>query len=143
MSAPVIQYESSMLTTIAGLQSTPLESLKRSGFLRGRNITPSKQWKGCVTSLHAVMMSVYTKKQVVDGTNAYAVMQSPRASGAEAIVISASWLSRTGEGDGTLNLRGVATVISLAQYLKSQYLNTRNLMPDSRETETPRVFSMG
>ena len=72
------------------------------------------------------MMSVYTKKQVVDGTNAYAVMQSPRASGAEAIIISASWLSRTGEGDGTLNLRGVATVISLAQYLKSQYLNTRN-----------------
>ena len=40
--------------------------------------------------------------------------------GAEAIIISASWLSRTGEGDGTLNLRGVATVLSLAGYLKSE-----------------------
>ena len=58
--------------------------------------------------------------QVVNGTNAYAVMAAPRASGAEAIIISASWLSRTGEGDGTLNLRGVATVLSLAGYLKSE-----------------------
>ncbi len=60
--------------------------------------------------------------QVTEGTNAYAVLQSPRASGTEAIVISASWLSRAGDGDGTLNLRGVATVISLAQYLKSMYV---------------------
>lgn len=37
------------------------------------------------------------------------------------MVISASWLSRTGEGDGTLNLRGVATVLSLAGFLKSQF----------------------
>ncbi|KAF8077824.1 Gaa1-like protein [Lyophyllum atratum] len=44
------------------------------------------------------------------GTNAYGIIASPRASGSEAMVISASWLSRTGEGDGTLNLRGVATV---------------------------------
>ncbi|KAH8826974.1 Gaa1-domain-containing protein [Flagelloscypha sp. PMI_526] len=40
------------------------------------------------------------------GTNAYALLSSPRTSGTEAMVISASWLSRTGEGDGTLNLRG-------------------------------------
>ncbi|RPD66113.1 Gaa1-domain-containing protein [Lentinus tigrinus ALCF2SS1-7] len=65
---------------------------------------------------------------VLEGTNAYAVMQSPRASGAEAIVISASWLSRTGEGDGTLNLRGVATVISLAQYLKKYSLWAKDLV---------------
>lgn len=34
------------------------------------------------------------------------------------MVVSASRLSRTGEGDGTLNLRGMATVLSLAAYLK-------------------------
>ncbi|KAG6833694.1 hypothetical protein H0H87_002891 [Tephrocybe sp. NHM501043] len=33
-------------------------------------------------------------------------------------MISASWLSRTGEGDGTLNLRGVAEVLALAGFLK-------------------------
>ena len=46
------------------------------------------------------------------------MFSSPRASGTEAMVISASWLSRTGEGDGTLNLRGVSTVLSLAWFLK-------------------------
>ena len=65
---------------------------------------------------------------MVNGTNAYAIMAAPRASGAEAIIISASWLSRTGEGDGTLNLRGVATVLSLAGYLKSE-LYIQNLQP--------------
>lgn len=37
------------------------------------------------------------------------------------MVISASWLSRTGEGDGTLNLRGVATVLALAGFLKRKF----------------------
>ncbi|KAG6918119.1 hypothetical protein DXG01_016307 [Tephrocybe rancida] len=52
------------------------------------------------------------------GTNAYAVLASPRAPGNEAIVISASWLSRTGERNGSLNLRGVAMVLALAGFLK-------------------------
>ncbi|TBU35999.1 Gaa1-domain-containing protein [Dichomitus squalens] len=64
----------------------------------------------------------------INGTNAYAVMAAPRASGAEAIIISASWLSRTGEGDGTLNLRGVATVLSLAGYLKKYSLWAKDLV---------------
>jgi glycosylphosphatidylinositol transamidase len=57
--------------------------------------------------------------QKLGGTNAYAVLSSPRTSGTEAMVISASWISRIGEGDGTLNLRGVATVLALANFLKS------------------------
>ncbi|KAH9854210.1 Gaa1-domain-containing protein [Lenzites betulinus] len=64
----------------------------------------------------------------ISGTNAYAVLQSPRASGTEAIVISASWLSRTGEGDGTLNMRGVSTVIALASYLKKSSLWAKDLV---------------
>lgn len=58
--------------------------------------------------------------QVVTGTNTYAINYSPRTSGTEAMVISASWLSRTGEGDGTLNLRGVSTVLALAGFLKRE-----------------------
>lgn len=58
--------------------------------------------------------------QTVSGNNAYAVMSSPRAAGTEAIVISASWLSRAGRG--TLNLRGTSTVLSLAAFLKGRVI---------------------
>ena len=56
--------------------------------------------------------------QVTKGTNVYGVLSSPRSPGLETVVISASWLSRTGDGDGTLNLRGVSTVLALAGFLK-------------------------
>lgn len=52
--------------------------------------------------------------QTYNGTNVYAVLSSPRASGAEAILISASRVSL----NENLNLRGIATVLSLAGYLK-------------------------
>ncbi|KAJ7775068.1 Gaa1-like protein [Mycena metata] len=64
----------------------------------------------------------------VQGTNAYAVLSSPRTSGTEAMVISASWISRTGEGDGTLNLRGVSTVLALANFLKKYSLWAKDLV---------------
>ncbi|KZO97693.1 Gaa1-domain-containing protein [Calocera viscosa TUFC12733] len=49
----------------------------------------------------------------VHGVNAYAFHSSPRTSGAEAIVIAASWTSLTGDP----NLRGVAMVLALAGFL--------------------------
>ncbi|KAJ7172278.1 Gaa1-like protein [Mycena filopes] len=64
----------------------------------------------------------------VQGTNAYAVLSSPRTAGTEAMVISASWISRTGEGDGTLNLRGVSTVLALAKFLKKYSLWAKDLV---------------
>ncbi|KAJ7156933.1 Gaa1-like protein [Mycena crocata] len=64
----------------------------------------------------------------VQGTNAYAVLSSPRTSGTEAMVISASWISRSGEGDGTLNLRGVATVLALANFLKRYSLWAKDIV---------------
>ncbi|KAH9901364.1 Gaa1-domain-containing protein [Cubamyces lactineus] len=69
-----------------------------------------------------------TVSGTINGTNAYAVLQSPRASGTEAIVISSSWLSRTGEGDGTLNLRGVSTLLALAGFLKNYSLWAKDLV---------------
>ncbi|KII88370.1 hypothetical protein PLICRDRAFT_161388 [Plicaturopsis crispa FD-325 SS-3] len=69
-----------------------------------------------------------TSSGVSKGTNAYAVMSSPRASGTEAIVISASWLSRTGEGDGTLNLRGISTVLALARFLKQYSMWAKDIV---------------
>lgn len=51
-----------------------------------------------------------------NGTNSYAVFPSPRGSGAEATLVTASWLSHSGED--TLNLRGVSTVLALAAFLR-------------------------
>lgn len=61
--------------------------------------------------------------QETSGSNAYAVMSSPRTSGTEAIVISASWLSRIDEGDGAINIRGVSTVLALAYFMRGMSLN--------------------
>lgn len=57
--------------------------------------------------------------QNITGNNAYALISAPRHSGTEAMVVSASWFSRLGEEDGTINIRGVATVLALANFLKS------------------------
>lgn len=57
--------------------------------------------------------------QRVTGTNAYAVLSTPRASGSEAMVISASWKSVVLKDRDELNLRGVSTVLALAAFLKS------------------------
>ena len=82
---------------------------------------------------------VCNSRQKISGSNAYAIMSSPRYSGAEAAVISASWLSRTGEGDGTLNLRGVATVLSLAAFLNRQSEYTQ---PFLYSTNFPPEYSL-
>lgn len=80
--------------------------------------------------------------QEINGTNAYSVLASPRGPGTEAMVISASWFSRTGDGDGTLNLRGVATVLALASFLRRnistggevQFLIDLQVIPCGRRT---------
>ncbi|KAF9791259.1 Gaa1-domain-containing protein, partial [Thelephora terrestris] len=70
----------------------------------------------------------HTRDGPVSGSNAYGILSAPRYSGAEATIISASWLSRTGEGDGTLNLRGVATVLSLAAFLNQYSFWSKDLI---------------
>ncbi|KAI0044807.1 Gaa1-domain-containing protein [Auriscalpium vulgare] len=57
--------------------------------------------------------SIRSSLGVSRGVNAYAIYTAPRASGTEAIVISASWLSLT---DG-YNLRGLSTVLALSAFL--------------------------
>lgn len=71
---------------------------------------------GLLTATQAYNLS--TTNDLSSGVNTYAILRSPRISGAEAILVGASWLSRTGEGDGTLNLRGVSTVLSIASFLR-------------------------
>lgn len=63
------------------------------------------------------------------GVNAYGTFRSPRTSGAEAIVIVASWISREDEGQKRQpNLRGIATVLSLANNLRRQSVWAKDLI---------------
>ncbi|TEB26622.1 Gaa1-domain-containing protein [Coprinellus micaceus] len=64
----------------------------------------------------------------VTGVNAYAVSSSPRASGNEAIVISASWIRRHEGGPTELNLRGVSAILALAKYLKGHSMWAKDLV---------------
>lgn len=51
----------------------------------------------------------------------YGILQAPKTDGAESLVLGASWLSRAldEEGNRRVNARGIATVLAVANYLKS------------------------
>ncbi|WVN87652.1 uncharacterized protein L203_102835 [Cryptococcus depauperatus CBS 7841] len=49
-------------------------------------------------------------------TATYAHVTPPRSAGTETIIVSANWLSR----DGELNLRGIATLLALGDFLRGQ-----------------------
>jgi len=103
-----------------GVQNTSASSSKNFGYLLPSKSTASTQEMAYVLTPLSHKNWVCNSRQPISGSNAYAILSSPRHSGAEAAVISASWLSMTGDGDGTLNLRGVATVLSLAAFLNRQ-----------------------
>ncbi|ORE06410.1 hypothetical protein BCV72DRAFT_250068 [Rhizopus microsporus var. microsporus] len=48
------------------------------------------------------------------GTNIFAIHKAPRSDGKEALILSASWISRTGE----FNTNGIAALLSLARLFK-------------------------
>ncbi|KAM0785986.1 hypothetical protein ACM66B_006804 [Microbotryomycetes sp. NB124-2] len=58
--------------------------------------------------------------QTLSGTNTYAIYQAPKTDGVESLVLCASWLSREVDALGRrrINVRGVATVLAMANYLK-------------------------
>ncbi|EJD02421.1 Gaa1-like protein [Fomitiporia mediterranea MF3/22] len=91
--------------------------------LRDRNATGSERAEHLKhefekLGLHAATQeyTFTTASESISGMNAYAIFSAPRTSGTEAMVISASWASRMGEG--SLNLRGVATILALASHLR-------------------------
>ncbi|KAG8805739.1 Glycosyl phosphatidyl inositol protein transamidase complex subunit, partial [Serendipita sp. 399] len=70
-----------------------------------------------------------TPSENITGYNAYGVYRAQRTSGTEAIVIAASWVSRQHEGaSGQPNLRGIATLLSLAKSLKRRSVWAKDLI---------------
>ncbi|KAH9998091.1 Gaa1-like protein [Russula compacta] len=96
-----------VLEDVSSLRDRNLSSAERATFF-------ATEFAKCGIPSSTQRYSIQTSLGTVNGTNAYAVFSAPRTSGAEAMVISASWKSLTG-GE---NLRGVSTVLSLAAFLK-------------------------
>ncbi|GAA6021521.1 hypothetical protein JCM10207_005789 [Rhodosporidiobolus poonsookiae] len=67
---------------------------------------------------------------ILTGTNTYAIFAAPKTDGAEALVLSASWLSRARGDDGEqrINTRGVALVLALANYFKKYSLWSKDII---------------
>jgi len=117
-------------SSFLGVQNTLASSSKNYGYQPPPRTITSTQEMAYVLTSFGYKNWVCNSPQTISGSNAYAILSSPRYSGAEATVISASWLSRTGDGDGTLNLRGVAIVLSLAAFLNRQFQQLSARIPN-------------
>ncbi|WAQ89314.1 hypothetical protein PtA15_11A1 [Puccinia triticina] len=68
---------------------------------------------------------------ISNGTNVHAILHAPRTDGSEALVLMASWLTRRPGSDirgGDINVRGVASVLALAEYLISFNLWSKDII---------------
>ncbi|GAA5846836.1 hypothetical protein JCM3766R1_004665, partial [Sporobolomyces carnicolor] len=71
-----------------------------------------------------------SRNSSVTGTNTYAILRAPKTDGAEALVLSASWLSRARDANGErrINTRGVSTVLALANYMKKYSMWSKDII---------------
>lgn len=109
-----------------------LEELEK---LRDSNASSAELAEFVKTELQKIGLPAATQKYAftfgnsnVTGVNAYALSSSPRASGTEAMVISASWIRRRDDTSEELNLRGVSTILALAKYLKGYSMWAKDLV---------------
>ncbi|KAF8447520.1 Gaa1-like protein [Boletus edulis BED1] len=104
---------------LEGLRDKNATSEQRASFIRDEF---AKLGLSAATQNYTFM----TPSSNITGINAYAILNSPRTPGSEAIVISASWLSEVGKEP--YNLRGIATVIALAGFLKNYSLWAKDII---------------
>ncbi|KAK4046129.1 Glycosyl phosphatidyl inositol protein transamidase complex subunit [Microbotryomycetes sp. JL201] len=93
-----------------------------------RNLTSDQRSREMTNAFHKLGLPSATQTyafklgngRAIAGTNAYAIFQAPKTDGVEAMVLSASWLSREKDQSGRrrINYRGISTVLSMANYLK-------------------------
>lgn len=75
--------------------------------------------------------SMASSQSISNGTNVHAILHAPRTDGAEALVLMASWLTRRPGSDvrgGDVNVRGVASVLALAEFLISFNLWSKDII---------------
>lgn len=78
---------------------------------------------GLRSSTQSYSFKLGSSNQTVSGVNVHSILQAPKTDGAEAIILSASWLSRAVDENGNrkVNVRGIAIVLALANYLMSEF----------------------
>ncbi|BGP20023.1 Glycosyl phosphatidyl inositol protein transamidase complex subunit [Rhodosporidiobolus nylandii] len=96
---------------------------------RTRQIEDALQELGLATSRQRYSFAL-SPNSTLSGINTYAVLPAPKTDGAEAIVLSASWLSRAVgvEGERRINVRGVAIVLALANYFKKYSMWSKDIV---------------
>ncbi|CAG8486788.1 16795_t:CDS:10 [Acaulospora morrowiae] len=60
--------------------------------------------------------TVVSSGRVISGVNVFGVLNSPRADGTEALVLSAPWISKDGV---TININGIAAALSIGKFFKN------------------------
>ncbi|KAG2203760.1 hypothetical protein INT47_012693, partial [Mucor saturninus] len=88
-----------------------LEVQNKDSETRAKFIHQEFRRTGFVSALQHFVIDGKTPKM---GVNAFAINRAPRSDGKEALILSASWMSRTGE----YNTNGIASLLSLAKLFK-------------------------
>ncbi|TNY19340.1 GPI-anchor transamidase [Rhodotorula diobovata] len=100
-----------------------------SGEQRSRGIKAAFDELGLSTAQQRYTFEL-AHNSTVSGVNTYAILPAPKTDGAEALVLSASWLSRARDDDGSrrVNTRGVAIVLALANYFKKHSMWSKDIV---------------
>ncbi|KPV71938.1 uncharacterized protein RHOBADRAFT_39997 [Rhodotorula graminis WP1] len=103
--------------------------LEVSGEQRSRGIKLAFEELGLSTAQQAYTFDLPNNSSL-SGINTYAILPAPKTDGAEALVLSASWLSRARNEDGSrrVNTRGVALVLALANYFKKHSMWSKDII---------------
>lgn len=83
------------------------------------------------TQAYSFSSPLSNSHSISNGTNVHAVLHTPRTDGSEALVLMASWLTRRPGSDvrgGDVNVRGVSSVLALAEYLLSFNLWSKDII---------------
>ncbi|GAA5905667.1 hypothetical protein JCM8208_005799 [Rhodotorula glutinis] len=100
-----------------------------SGQQRSRGIKLAFEELGLSTAQQGYTFALPNSSSL-SGINTYAILPAPKTDGAEALVLSASWLSRATNEDGSrrVNTRGVALVLALANYFKKHSMWSKDII---------------
>ncbi|BGP43392.1 Glycosyl phosphatidyl inositol protein transamidase complex subunit [Rhodotorula kratochvilovae] len=96
---------------------------------RSRSLETAFQELGLSTSQQRYTFEL-ASNSTLSGINTYAILPAPKTDGAEALVLSASWLSYAKNEDGSrrVNTRGVALVLALANYFKKHSMWSKDII---------------
>ncbi|SCZ94130.1 BZ3500_MvSof-1268-A1-R1_Chr12-2g03707 [Microbotryum saponariae] len=98
---------------------------------RTQELKKAFQKLGYATATQDYVFELGSRNSTLQGTNVYSILQAPKTDGAESLVLGASWLSRALHQDTKeqrVNVRGVASVLALANFLKKYSMWSKDII---------------